>query len=253
MISCTVGVLTFNSGKTLARALESVREFSDIVICDGGSTDDTLEIAARFGARVITQDPAFLSGGRIQDFSGVRNQLLHAAKEQWFFWLDSDEYIDATLSEEVAHIISADTPGAYWVPRLYVHDNEVVRHAVTYPTQQMRFFHVSVSRGFIKPIHERVDLTTEPEWLDNPMYVPVPESVEVMRKKWNHYLSIERVRLQAIPFVHKLHLAARETAIAGMYLLRLVRIRFSSGKKLPLSYEFARVGYQFNLVRTLFF
>ena len=52
-INATVGILTFNSGKVLRRALESVSDFDDILLCDGGSTDDTLEIARAVGARVM--------------------------------------------------------------------------------------------------------------------------------------------------------------------------------------------------------
>ncbi len=253
-IACTVGILTFNSGKTLRRALESVQGFSDIVICDGGSTDDTLAIAREFGVSVISQDPAFLENGRIRDFAAVRNQVLNAAREQWYLWLDSDEYIDAALSAEIASIVAKGEPAAYWVPRTYTHEGEVVLHAVTYPTQQMRFFHTSLARGFIKPIHERVDLSVEPKWLRHPMYVPVPESVSAMRRKWLHYLSIERVRLQAMPFLQKVRLSVREIAIGVMYAMRLLRIQlFARGKKLPVSYELARVWYQARLVRTLFF
>jgi glycosyltransferase involved in cell wall biosynthesis len=49
-IRCSVGILTYNSGKNLRRALESVKNFSNIIIADGGSTDDTLQIAAEYGA-----------------------------------------------------------------------------------------------------------------------------------------------------------------------------------------------------------
>ncbi len=252
-IPCTVGVLTYNSGNTLQRALESVRMFSDIVICDGGSTDDTLQIALEFGARVILQDPAYLANGKIRDFGAVRNQLLAAAREEWYLWLDSDEYIDDKLAGEIAAILRGNVPAAYWVPRKYVHEGTIVEHAVTYPTQQMRFFHKSVAKGFIKPIHERVELKQEPLWLTNAMYVPVPETVEAMRKKWQHYLSIERTRLQSIPLLARLKLGVRELAIGAMYAVRLVLIRlFSSGKKLPVSYELARIGYQVRLVATLF-
>ncbi len=252
-IPCTVGVLTYNSGNTLRRALESVREFSDIVICDGGSTDDTLSIAAEFGTRVISQDPAYLSERKIRDFAAVRNQLLSAANEQWYLWLDSDEYIDAALAQELSNIIQTRVPAAYWIPRMYTHNGEVVLHAVTYPTQQMRFFHRSLARGFIKPIHERVDLSVEAQWAAHPMYVPVPETVADMKRKWTHYLSIERVRLHAIPLMQKMHLGLREIAIACLYFLRLLQIQlFARGKKLPVSYELARIGYQLRLVYTMF-
>lgn len=252
-IPCTVGMLTYNSGATLRRALMSVRSFSDIVICDGGSTDDTLAIAAEFGARVIAQDPRYLEVGRIRDFSGVRNQLLAAANEPWYFWLDSDEYIDEALAREIEAVIQAGEPHAYWIPRLYVYEGEVIERAVTYPTQQMRFFHTSLVRGFIKPIHERLDLSVAPLRLHHPMYVPVPETVADMKRKWLHYLSIERDRLRAMPMPRKLKAALRESAVGCLYAVRIIRNRlFGSGRQLPLPYETARLWYQARLVAALF-
>ena len=52
-ISCSVGILTFNSAASLPVCLESVKHFSEIIICDGGSTDSTIEIARKFGCVVI--------------------------------------------------------------------------------------------------------------------------------------------------------------------------------------------------------
>ena len=83
-IPATVTVLTRNSGKTLERALASVRDFDEIIVCDGGSTDETLEIAHKHGARVIAQDGQFHDAkGKIYDYAGVRNQTLHAARHNW--------------------------------------------------------------------------------------------------------------------------------------------------------------------------
>ena len=58
-IHATVGILTFNSAQTLERALESVKDLAEIIICDGGSTDATREIALKYGARIIDQDKKF--------------------------------------------------------------------------------------------------------------------------------------------------------------------------------------------------
>ena len=85
MIPCTVGILTKNSGLSLRRTLESVKDFLEIIICDGGSTDDTIAIAREYGARIVPQNKEFLdTDGYIQDFSAVRNQTLAAATFDWY-------------------------------------------------------------------------------------------------------------------------------------------------------------------------
>lgn len=84
-IPCTVAMLTFNSASTLDRALSSVRDMREILIADGGSTDETLEIAKRYGAKIILQDPSFKdSSGRLVNYGGARNQLRVHASQPWF-------------------------------------------------------------------------------------------------------------------------------------------------------------------------
>ena len=43
----SVVINTYNASQHLAKVLESVKDFDEIVVCDMESTDDTREIAAR--------------------------------------------------------------------------------------------------------------------------------------------------------------------------------------------------------------
>ena len=104
-IPVTIGILTFNSVKTLARCLESVKDFKDILIADGGSTDDTLAIAGRYGARTITQSQVWKP---IVDFSLERNRLLDGAREDWFFYIDSDETVSPELAQAMRKAVELE-------------------------------------------------------------------------------------------------------------------------------------------------
>lgn len=254
-IPCTVAILTKNSGKSLVRALKSVADFGEIIICDGGSTDETLAIARAAGARVIEQDPRFLySDGRIRNFSGVRNQTLAAASYAWFFFLDSDEYIDQALVAEIRRKTEGE-PAAYWVPRKYVYHDTAIDCSVSYPSQQMRLFHKAVAKEFIKDVHERIELQSgvTPLWLTQAMYVPVPDSAEEMIAKWRKYLAIENTRRVPLPAGQWLWSVTHDAAIGVRYLLRLARIMlFCRGTRLPVSYELARVWYQYQLIHDSF-
>ena len=59
-IPCSVGILTLNSGQALRRCLDSLKDFAEIIICDGNSTDNTLEIAREYGAKIVKQYGIFL-------------------------------------------------------------------------------------------------------------------------------------------------------------------------------------------------
>ena len=251
-IPCTVAILTHNSATTLRRALQSVALFDEIIISDGNSTDATRSIAEEYGARILTQDASFLQSGRIRNFAGVRNQTLDAANHDWFFFLDSDEFLGQALVEEISLVVEKNIPTAYWVPRKYVYNESSIDNAVTYPTQQIRFFNRRVATRFVKEVHERINLTVTPEKLSQAMFVPVP-TVSEMKAKWKHYLIIERGRLRGHSLHKRVKLSLRELAIGGLYLSRLLRIfLFSKGTHLPFAYEWARVMYQLQLVGTMF-
>lgn len=59
---------TYNSGKTLAECLRSVREQNypqekiEIILGDGGSTDNTFDIARQYNAKVISIPPKTARG-----------------------------------------------------------------------------------------------------------------------------------------------------------------------------------------------
>lgn len=251
-IPATVAILTHNSATTLPRALESVKDFAEIVICDSNSTDDTLTIAHSFGARTMSQDAQFLfENGRIRNFSGVRNQMLAVASYDWFFFLDSDEYIGPELAKEIFEKTKGE-PAAYWIPRKYVYHDTIIDCSVAYPSQQMRLFNRTVAERFIKEVHEKIELRAGviPGWLIKPMFVPVPDTVGKLVAKWRGYLAIENTRRTPLSLRQWLQSVSRDAGIAVLYLLRLLRIvLFCRGTRLPITYELARVWYQCMLIK----
>jgi len=253
-ILCTVAVLTKNSAETLARALESAKEFAEIIVCDGGSTDRTLDIARAYGARIIPQDPVFKDAeGRIKDFAGVRNQTLHVSTQDWFFYLDSDEVLTRALVSEIREI-AAGKPAAVWVDRKYEIDGEVIERAATYPTRQMRLFHKSAVTEFIKPIHERINPKTDVVIVTtkNFMLVPVSSDPRVWREKWKHYIELEVFRRGKISVWQWLGVCLENLKISILFAIRFLRYSlFSRGSKMPLSLEWERHVYHFNLCRAL--
>lgn len=253
-IQCTVGILTFNSATTLKRALESVRDFAEIIVCDGGSTDDTLSLARAYGAKVLSQDPAFRGeDNKLTDFGGVRNQMIESAAFGWFFSLDSDELLTEALADEIRSIISSGHPAAaFWVPRKYMLESTVIECAATYPTRQVRFFHRDSVTGFIKSIHERVNVREGMPLLalKKFMLVPIDPSPAFHRAKWVHYIELEAARRGTLTVRQWLGLCAENLKVSLLYAVRFVRnALFCRGARLPWRLEWERHVYHVNLCR----
>ena len=151
----SVHILTFNSGETLERTLESAQECGEILVIDGGSKDKTLDLAERYNARIFFQWPDNPQGGPIEDFAAMRNIGLDRAQQPWILALDSDEYLSPELREELRGVVQGE-PAAYYVSRKYVlKGGTLVDYATTYPNERLYFFHRSVVEKWIKPVHER--------------------------------------------------------------------------------------------------
>lgn len=258
-IPCTIAILTHNSATTLGRALESVRDFDEIIVCDGGSIDRTLEIARAAGARVLEQAAEFKDeSGRIKDFAGIHNQALHASKYDWHFYLDSDEVMTpklvAEIHSEIFENLRINRPAVYWVDRKYELKGRVVDCAATYPTRQMRFFHKNAVTEFIKPIHERINPKPDVviKTTKNFMLVPVSSDPKVWREKWRHYIGLEVARRGKISFWQWFGVCLENLKVSALYLFRYIRnLIFCRGTKMPLVLEWERHVYHWNLCRML--
>ena len=96
MATISLCTIVKNEEEMLPKCLESVKDFVDeIVIVDTGSTDNTVEIAKSFGARVIDFE-------WINDFSAARNFALDQCTTDYALVLDADEILyTEDLSREV--------------------------------------------------------------------------------------------------------------------------------------------------------
>lgn len=84
-LSCSL--IVRDSAATLDRVLCSVREHVDqLVVCDTGSVDNTVDIAAKYADNLLTFPWC-------DHFSAARNAALDACEGDWCLWLDSDDQL----------------------------------------------------------------------------------------------------------------------------------------------------------------
>lgn len=257
-IPCSVGILTHNSAATLPRALKSLEGFSEIIIADGGSTDDTLAIGREYGCKIISQSNP---GSPIENFSLERNRILDAASNEWFFYLDSDEVITPELKERMRSITTNPNPPHLLCRVRYyvVSPNLSIRYRTIKPSYQIRFFNTRSGARFRKRMHEKILFdkekypvgTLEEAWL-----VPLDVQLDfsVYRKKVEYRLGIitdnwnSRNPLRLLweglfaPFI-----AIFKIFLRGVYM----NIRYPSREVVPLRYEFYRMYSQVFMMKRM--
>jgi len=102
-------VTTLNNAGALARCLASVPCADDIVVLDSGSTDATLEVAARHRARIFSEP--------FKDYGAQKQSALDKAKHAWVLLLDADEALTpAAVAAIEAALVAPDVAG-FRLPR----------------------------------------------------------------------------------------------------------------------------------------
>lgn len=259
-ISVSVGILTFNSAATLERALRSVERCDDIIVCDGGSTDATREIASKFGARILEQDSAFKGeGGKLVDYSGVRNQCLAAAKHPYFFYIDSDETASPELMRDIERIAREGTEDGYRIPiRMWLGDR-LIEHSSNYPGYQYRIVRTDRSIKFVKPVHERALFPRQPDprrtTLRSPWYVYLDAGyTEHYMERNGKYIQLEYERHERLPLGdYFFSVVPRNLRAALGVALKTIwnRAVYPAATCMPLSVEWGRIRYHIALIFVL--
>jgi glycosyltransferase involved in cell wall biosynthesis len=100
-----------NESKNLARCLSSAQPYVDeIVVVDTGSQDNTLEIAAQFGAKLDYFEWC-------DDFAAARNYSLTQVSGEWILHLDADEELVVEDPDFRQQLINQPETLAFAIPR----------------------------------------------------------------------------------------------------------------------------------------
>ncbi|QGZ60700.1 glycosyltransferase family 2 protein [Paraburkholderia acidisoli] len=149
-ISCVIH--TYNSAQYLDACLSSVNWCSEIVIVDMHSTDETVEIASRHGAKIYFHenvgfaDPARAFG-------------LSKCSHQWVLAIDSDEIVPYDLSIKLKEIAARDLCDVARISfRNFFFGREILGSGWGYKNQVIPRFFKKGKLNYEKRVHDFVKI-----------------------------------------------------------------------------------------------
>lgn len=192
MISIVYAV--YNEEKTLARSLESVTDFADeIIIVDGESTDETVKVARKFGAKIIstTNKP---------NFHINKQMAIDAAKGDLILQLDADEVVDEELEAFILDLAKkgkAESEIAAWdIARKNLFFNHWLRKGGQYPDKVIRLFWRDSAYLPQKDVHEQMVVKGKLATAQGHLLHYANPNLESYLRKFNTYTSFKALQLQ---------------------------------------------------------
>lgn len=181
-VPLSVTLITLNAAAQLEACLKSVAFADEIVVVDSGSSDDTVALARRYGARVIHRD--WLGFGAQKQFAVTQ------AAHDWVLCLDADERVSPELQASIEAVLVAPDRCAYRFPRCNRFLGRYLRHGEGYPDWSLRLFDRRHGHWSDDAVHEKVVVTGEVGTLPGDLLHESAETLATYLAKQNRYTSL---------------------------------------------------------------
>ena len=187
-ISATI--ITYNEERNLPRAIESLRCADEIVVVDSGSSDRTVEIAAKLGARVI-ESPW-------PGYAKQKNVAAESAQYDWILSIDADESLSEALEGEIWRLKKTGPRfDAYTMPRLAQYLGRWIRHSGWYPDRKVRLYNRQKARWTGDYVHESVQVSGSLGHLESNLLHFTCESLSEHLRTMDRYTTLAAEQLLA--------------------------------------------------------
>ncbi len=146
-ISATI--IARDEERNISRAIESLRCCDEIVVVDSGSSDATVQIAEKHGARVIETN--------WRGYAGQKNWAAEQARHDWILSIDADEALSEALEGDI-WLLKKNGPqyDAYTMPRMAQYLGKWILHSGWYPDRKVRLYKRDKARWHGEYVHESV-------------------------------------------------------------------------------------------------
>jgi glycosyltransferase involved in cell wall biosynthesis len=149
-VPLTATIITRNEARHIEAAIASVTWADEVLVVDSGSTDDTVALAERAGARVIVRD--------WPGYAAQKNFAAGEASHDWILSIDADERATPALADAVkARLTTSPAEAGFRIPRITWYLGRWWRTTDWYPDYQLRLYDRRRARWRVRRVHESVD------------------------------------------------------------------------------------------------
>jgi glycosyltransferase involved in cell wall biosynthesis len=179
----SVTVITKDEAADIAAALDSVAWADERIVVDSCSTDDTVAIARRHGARVVSREwPGYIA---------QKNYAASLATNDWILSLDADERVTPALAAEIQSTLATEPEErGFWIPRVTFHLGRWIRTTDWYPDEQLRLYDRRAAEWTGRYVHEGVKVRARVGRLRNELQHYAYRDVDEHMETIEHYTTL---------------------------------------------------------------
>jgi len=149
MNEISVVIITKNEAAHITDCIKSAQLITaDILVSDNGSTDDTLSLAEKAGAKVIKTE--------WKGFGTTRNMAAAFAKHNWILALDADERITQELKNSLDQLNFENNNRVYGFKRQNYFLGKKIRFGEWGRDSVYRFYNRTHVSWDLSPVHEHL-------------------------------------------------------------------------------------------------
>lgn len=146
MISAVV--IALNEERNIGDCVSALKKLTDdVILLDSGSTDNTVQIAEKCGAKVYKIS--------WQGYGKTKNLAPQFAQFPWILSIDADEVLTDALIHEIKNT-SLDPKHVYAINILTNYCGYWIRHSGWFPSFKKRLYHSSFVRWDDREVHENL-------------------------------------------------------------------------------------------------
>ncbi len=185
MQTISVVLATYNESEFIDACLSGVLQFAnEIVVVDGSSTDDTVERAKKYTKNIIITDNPPI-------FHINKQKAIDAATSDWVLQLDADEIVDASLKEEILHVVNSNPiEHGFYIPRKNYFLGRYLKKGGQYPDYTLRLYRRGRAKLPCKSVHEQAEVEGTVGYLHNPLIHNADPSFDRYLSRFNRYTSL---------------------------------------------------------------
>ncbi|EKD67533.1 MAG: glycosyl transferase family 2 [uncultured bacterium] len=188
-------IIAKNEDARIEECIKSISWVEKVIVVDNDSTDKTVELAKKLGAKIIVC--------KENDFSLLRETGAKAATGTWLLYVDADEIVTNKLKEEILKTTSlpAGRVQGYFISR----KNFYLGHEWPTKDKMIRFIKKDALISWQGKLHEHPEIQGEIGDLKESLIHNTHRTLSEMVDKTNEWSEVEAdLRLRA----HHPHMAA---------------------------------------------